>query len=330
MTAARTLAPAARVCGLTKRYGDKLALDGVDLEVAPGELRGLLGPNGAGKTTLLRALFGLVRVDSGSVQLFGRELAEGRRRPSRGVAGFVEAPAFYSYLTGRANLELLADLDDVGRTGIDGALERVGMAGRAQDRVGSYSTGMRQRLGIAAALLRDPRLLLLDEPTSGLDPGGVRAVSALLRELSARGVAMLLSSHLIGELEALCQSYTILRAGSVVWTGSAAQLARQAPGSVYLVNTNDDTRALELAQNREGLSGVRLEPSPGIRLTVEGDALDGYVAAIVHDGLALHRLELLVSPLESMFFSLTAGDGSGPEDWIAAQVKARDEAAIAP
>jgi ABC-2 type transport system ATP-binding protein len=328
--AARTAVPAARIRGLTRRYGEKLALDGIDLEVAPGELRGLLGLNGAGKTTLLRMLFGLVRPDAGTVELLGHELTAGRRVPLSGVAGFVEEPAFYSYLTGRANLELLVELDDVQAPGIDDLLERVGLAERADDRVGGYSTGMRQRLGIAAALLRKPRLLLLDEPTSGLDPAGIRSVSALLRELAVQGVAVILSSHLIGELEALCHSHTIIRDGRVVWDGPASRLEAQAPGSVHLLVTSDDRRALELAVGRDGFVASRANGS-GIRLAVEPGGLDGYVSALVHAGLAVRRLELVVSPLESMFFSLTAADGrGGPEFWIAARAKARAEAALAP
>ena len=144
-----------------------------------GEVRGLLGPNGAGKTTLLRMLFGLVAPDAGSIELFGTPLQSSDRVRLDGVAGFVEDPSFYPYLSGRANLELLAELDGGGaRPQIEDALERVGLAGRARDRVSGYSSGMRQRLGIAAALLREPRLLLLDEPTSGLDPAGRRETSA--------------------------------------------------------------------------------------------------------------------------------------------------------
>ena len=172
-----------------------------------GEVRGLLGPNGAGKTTLLRMLFGLVRPDAGSIELLGRPLVAPGAAALEGVGGFVEEPSFYPYLSGRANLRLLAKLDGAGEdVSIDEALERVGLTRRGGDRVGGYSTGMRQRLGIAAALLRSPRLLLLDEPTSGLDPAGARAVAALVRELSADGVAVLLSSHQIGELEKVCDA----------------------------------------------------------------------------------------------------------------------------
>ena len=319
--------PAARIHGLTKRYGDQLALDRVDLELTPGELRGLLGLNGAGKTTLLRALFGLVATDAGSIELLGHRRGADRRPPLSGVAGFVEEPRFYPYLSGRANLELLAELDDDRAGGIDEALGRVGLSPRASDRVGSYSTGMLQRLGLAAALLRDPRLLLLDEPTSGLDPAGTRAVSGLLRELSAQGVAVILSSHLIGELETLCDSYTILRAGRVVWEGPAAQLDVDAPGAVYLLLTSDDTEALALAQGREGLVARPERDRRGLRLAVESGQLDGYIRAVVGAGLAVRGLELLVSPLESLFFSVTVDDvPPSPRAWIEGQ--ARGEGAV--
>jgi ABC-2 type transport system ATP-binding protein len=312
--AAGPAAPAARIGGLRKRYGDKVALDGVGLEVGPGEIRGLLGANGAGKTTLLRVLFGLVQPDAGSLELLGERVTGARRVPLRGVAGFVEEPAFYAYLTGRANLEVLAALDDdvAGPAAIDDALERVGLAGRADDRVGTYSTGLRQRLGVAAALLRQPRLLLLDEPTSGLDPLGTRAVGALLRQLSEQGVAVIVSSHLIGELEALCHSYTILREGRVVWDGTAAELARAAPGPVYRFTTTDDARALEIASGRPGLEATRALSGAGIRLTAELPAVDDYVRAVVGTGLAVRGLELQMGALESVFMKLTTDDKELP------------------
>ena len=241
--------PAVRATGLVKRFEATIAVDHVDIEVHPGEVRGLLGPNGAGKTTLLRMLFGLVAPDAGSVVLCGRPLRVTDRLALAGVAGFVEDPSFYPYLSGRANLQLLAELDGGdARQRIDDALARVDLLGRAGDRVSVYSSGMRQRLGIATALLRDPRLLLLDEPTSGLDPAGAREVGALLRELSARGVAVLLSSHLIGEIESICDRFSVLARGRVVWSGSAAQLRAQAPTSAYVLSTSDDERALEIAE----------------------------------------------------------------------------------
>ena len=205
-------APAVLIRGLTKRYGVTTALSGVDMTLRPGELCGLLGLNGAGKSTLLRTLFGLIRADAGHAEHTGT------------VAGFIEDPAFYPYLSARANLELLADLDDTPGDAVE-ALQRVGLAHRAGDRVGGYSTGMRQRLGIAGALLRRPDVLLLDEPTSGLDPAGTRTVTALLRELADAGVAVLVSTHLLHEFQRICDSYVILRSGQVAWHGTAAEVA---------------------------------------------------------------------------------------------------------
>jgi ABC-2 type transport system ATP-binding protein len=305
---------AVRASGLVKRFESTRAVDGVDLLVQEGELRGLLGPNGAGKTTLLRLLFGLLTPDAGEVELLGRPLGAADRARLDGVAGFVEEPAFYPYLSGRANLDLLAELDrspsSRARARVDDALEQVGLAERAGDRVSGYSTGMRQRLGIAAALLRSPALLLLDEPTSGLDPAGVRHVGALLRRLSSEGTAVLLSSHLIGEIEDVCDSFTVLRRGQVVWNGSAAQLRDQAPGSAYHLHTSDDTRAIELAARQPGLELLRAADGE-LRLAVESGALDSFVLELGRAGVAVRRLELLLSPLESMFFALTGDDDTG-------------------
>jgi ABC-2 type transport system ATP-binding protein len=297
--------PAVRARGLLKRFELTCALDGVDLIVQPGEVRGLLGPNGAGKTTLLRLLFGLLTPDAGEIELLGRPLGAAESARLDGVAGFVEEPTFYPYLSGRVNLELLAELDgacDRGR--INAVLEQVGLAPRAGDRVGGYSTGMRQRLGIAAALLRAPALLLLDEPTSGLDPAGVRDVGALLRRLADDGAAVLISSHLIGEIENVCDAFTMLRHGRVVWDGSAAQLRAQAPGSAYRLSTSDDHRELELAIQHRGLEVTRGRDG-GLRVAVRDGSLDPYVLELGQAGVAVRRLELLVSPLESMFFALT-------------------------
>jgi ABC-2 type transport system ATP-binding protein len=310
----RIVAPVAavRASGLVKRFGSTCAVDGVDLVLAEGEVRGLLGPNGAGKTTLLRLLFGLLTPDAGEVELFDRPLGAAEAVDLEGVGGFVEEPSFYPYLSGRVNLELLAELDRapeaLGR--VDEVLERVGLAGRAGDRVSGYSTGMRQRLGIAAALMRDPKLLLLDEPTSGLDPAGVREVGGLLRGLASEGSAVLLSSHLIGATEDVCDSYTVLRRGRVVWSGSAAELREQAPGSAYRLQTSDDARARRLVAQHPGvemLSGGFRE----LRIAVAGGALDAFVLELGRAGVAVRRLELLLSPLESMFFMLTGDAEAG-------------------
>jgi ABC-2 type transport system ATP-binding protein len=252
-------------------------------------------------------LFGLVKPDAGTIELFGRPLEAPRHATLDGVAGFVEDPTFYPYLSGRVNLELLAELDGrPSRQRIDEVLERVELLARAGDRVSGYSTGMRQRLGIAAALLRSPRLLLLDEPTSGLDPAGARNMGALMHELAAQGVAVLLSSHLIGEVEKVCHAFTILRHGRVVWNGTAAELQSQAPASAYALATSDDERALELADGRAGVWARRTLQTGMIALVVQEGTLDPYALALGQAGIAIRRLELLVSPLESMFFALTS------------------------
>ena len=300
-----TAVAAVRARGLVKRFETTVAVDRVDLIVEEGEVRGLLGPNGAGKTTLLRLLFGLVAPDEGAVELFGRPLGASDTINLDGVAGFVEEPTFYPYLSGRVNLELFAELDggaDASR--VDEVLERVGLASRGSDRVSGYSTGMRQRLGIAAALLRSPRLLLLDEPTSGLDPAGARDMGGLVRRLATEGTAVLLSSHLIGDLENVCDSYTVLRLGKVVWNGSAQQLRDQAPGSAYRLATSDDARALEIAEQHPGVHASRA-PTGEVRLAVQG-RIDAYVLDLGRADVAVRRLELVVSPLESMFFALTS------------------------
>jgi ABC-2 type transport system ATP-binding protein len=295
---------AVRATGLVKRFETTTAVDHVSLVVEEGEVRGLLGPNGAGKTTLLRLLFGLVAPDDGDIELFGRPLGASDTVCLDGVGGFVEEPTFYPYLSGRVNLELFAELDggaDADR--VEEVLEQVGLADRGGDRVSGYSTGMRQRLGIAAALLRSPRLLLLDEPTSGLDPAGARDMGRLVRRLAADGTAVLLSSHLIGDLENVCDSFTVLRLGKVVWNGTAVQLRDQAPGSAYRLATSDDGRALEIAEQHPQVHATRSQGGE-IRLAVQG-RVDAYVLDLGRADVAVRRLELVVSPLESMFFALT-------------------------
>jgi ABC-2 type transport system ATP-binding protein len=291
---------------LIKRFELTCALDGVDLAVEEGEIRGLLGPNGAGKTTLLRVLLNLVRPDAGTIELFGRRLHGAGPAALDRVGGFVEDASFYPYLSGRVNLELLAELDGgAAAARIDQALETVGLAARGGDRVNGYSSGMRQRLGIAACLLRGPRLLLLDEPTAGLDPAGAREIAGLLRELSENGTAIVLSSHQIGEVESICDSFTMLRRGEVVWDGTATRMRAAAPAPSYSLATSDDRRALEIAERWPTINAVPA-PAGGLEVKVDGDGLDPFVFALGDARVAVRRLELLASPLESMFFALTS------------------------
>jgi ABC-2 type transport system ATP-binding protein len=304
---------AVRASGLVKHFEATRALDGAGLVVQEGEVRGLLGPNGAGKTTLLRIIFGLVAADAGSVELFGRSRDPTESPVPDGVAGFVEDPSFYPYLSGRVNLELLAELDGGTRGArIAEVLARVGLSARGEDRLNGYSTGMRQRLGIAACLLREPRLLLLDEPTAGLDPSGVRQVGELVGGLASTGTAVVLSSHQIGEVEEVCDSFTVLSRGRVVWDGTAAQLRAQAPASAHALHTSDDARALQIAARQPGVQAQASDE--GLVVRADRGSLDGLAVELGRADVAIRRLQELVGPLESMFMQLTGEGGTGSPD----------------
>src|SRR4051794_13053062 len=250
---------------LTKRYGDLVAVDAISLQVAEGEVYGVLGPNGAGKTTLMRMLFGLIRPDAGTLRVFGRTWQEAGPRTLEGVAGFVESPRFYPYMSGRRNLEGLGVLDGgVQRERIDEVLEIVDLADRAEDRVGGYSFGMRQRLGVAASLLRDPKLLVLDEPANGLDPAGMRDMRALIKRLASSGLTVLLSSHDMLEVEDICENVTIMSTGSVVSHGEIAELREQAPEQGHRLRTDDDERSAALAARHPRLRVEPIEEGHGL------------------------------------------------------------------
>ena len=302
--------PPLEVRGLVKRYGELTAVAGIDLTVQPGDVYGYLGPNGAGKTTSLRMMLGLIRPTAGSVRLFGRDPLAGVAA-LEGVAGFVEAPAFYPYLSGRRNLELLAAFD--GRDAaarIDGALNTVELSGRAEDRVGGYSHGMRQRLGIAGALLRDPRLLLLDEPATGLDPAGMRDMRRLIRRLADEGMTVLLSSHLLGEVEELCNRVAIVRQGSIVYEGAIAELRRSA-GTRYRLATTDDERALELCRGAAGITEVGRQGGRITFAAADETAVDRLSQQLVSAGALIYELAPQTVTLEDLFFSLTEGAPAG-------------------
>ena len=295
---------AVQAVDVTKRYDELVAVDRISLDVAQGEVYGVLGPNGAGKTTFLRMLFGLIRADGGTIRLFGRSWAEHGPRALDGVSGFIESPQFYPYLSARKNLEGLARLDGGAPRGrIDEVLDTVDLAARAQDKVGGYSFGMRQRLGVAASLLRDPKLLVLDEPANGLDPAGMRDMRALIKRLAASGLTVLLSSHDMNEVEEICENVTIMRTGRVVLHGGIAELRQRAPQQGHRLTTSDDARAYELATGRSELQAVRSED--GVVVHGPQPAVDAYVASVVAAGIALRTLELTETPLETLFFELT-------------------------
>jgi ABC-2 type transport system ATP-binding protein len=292
--------------GLVKRYGHIVAVDHIDLNVNPGDVYGFLGPNGAGKTTTLRMLLGLIRPTEGQVNLFGRDpLAEGARA-LEGVAGFVEAPRFYPYLSGRKNLELLAAYDGGGASGrIGEVLDVVELTARAGDKVGGYSHGMRQRLGIAASLLRAPRLLLLDEPTTGLDPGGMRDMRQMVRRLAGEGMTIMLSSHLLAEVEELCNRVAIVRSGRIVYEGMLEELKRSAGGS-YRLRTTDQAAAADVCHSQAGIEDVH-EAGNALAFVADEPAVARLSLALGAAGIGVLALVPESVSLEALFFRLTEG-----------------------
>jgi ABC-2 type transport system ATP-binding protein len=299
---------------LRKRYGHQVALDGLDLTVPSGTVYGFLGPNGAGKTTTMRILTGLIRPDSGSVQVLGRPFGRRDRKRLFEVGALIESPSFYPFLSGRENLRALASTGaPVPRGRIDTLLELVGLTARAGDRVSGYSLGMKQRLGIAAALLNEPKLLLLDEPANGLDPAGIAGMRDTLRQLAASGTTVFVSSHILSEVQQLVDVVGIIAHGRLVREGPIRELLA-AEGAVRVrVEPAAVTTALEALTALAGAGSAELVPSAGEGwLTVAIDPARGAEVnrALVERGIYASRLEAGTN-LETLFLDLTA-EPTGP------------------
>ncbi|MFD9961362.1 ATP-binding cassette domain-containing protein [Amycolatopsis sp. NPDC058986] len=302
---------AVRARGITKCFGDVVALDDVELDVARGVIHGLAGPNGAGKTTLLGLVLGLAVADEGSLEILGTPVGRALSTPG-GVAGFVDGPGLYPALTARQNLAALAALR--GRkaraaTRIEDVLGEVGLTDVADDRVRGFSLGMRQRLGLAAALLARPRLLVLDEPANGLDPAGKKHVHGVLDRLAADGTTVVLSSHRMDDLEALCSAVTILATGRVVFSGPMGKLSAENDELDYRVRTADPETARRVALDTPGVlvvddAGAR-QDNAALIVRALVPALDELVVRLVKAGVAVRELVPVVSPLEAAFLALT-------------------------
>jgi ABC-2 type transport system ATP-binding protein len=294
--------------GLTKRFGERVAVSNVDLRVPRGAAFGYLGPNGAGKTTLIRMLLGLTQATAGTMRLLGRPVPEERSAALARVGAIVEEPRFHAHLTGRENLTVIAAArQPEAHARIEGALARAGLTHRADERVKRYSLGMRQRLGVARSLLADPELLILDEPTNGLDPAGIREFRDMIRGFVAEGRTVLLSSHLLDEVEKICDEVAIVDRGQVVAQGPIADLAAGGKQTI-LISTSDEEQALSILSDHRAVTSAIPEGS-GIRVTLDPEdstAADDISRRIVLGGLAIRRFEPTRVSLEQRFLEITS------------------------
>jgi ABC-2 type transport system ATP-binding protein len=296
--------------GLTKRFGDKVVVEGVDLRIPRSSAFGYLGPNGAGKTTLIRMLLGLTEPSSGSMSLLGRPLPAERAAALARVGAIVDEPRFHGHMTGRQNLSVIAAArEPAAHDRIEGALARVGLAERADDRVSTYSMGMRQRLGIASCLLADPDLLILDEPMNGLDPAGMQEFRELIRSFLGEGRTVVLSSHLLDEVERTCDAVAIVDRGHVVVQGSIDELASGRDRSLHL-STSDPALSGLIAAADPASANVS-DDSGRVVVALRPDASAERAAAtisrsLIEAGVDLYELEIAHASLEQRFLEITS------------------------
>jgi ABC-2 type transport system ATP-binding protein len=307
-SSARTGETVLRTRNLTKRYGQRLAVDNLDLEVRRGEIFGFLGPNGAGKTTTIRMALGLITPTSGSVEVLGKNTATHRAEILPRVGALVEQPALYLYMSGRDNLRAVgAVLGGVSEARLDAVLELVGLRLRAKDRVKTYSLGMKQRLGMAMALLQNPDLLVLDEPANGLDPAGIVEMRDLMRRLAAEGKTVFISSHVLTEVRQICTRVAILNLGKLVTETTIDELI--AGHGEFAVTLERAEEALRLVQAQPWGREARLDDGTLITTAPQGRGRELNLflvqAGLVPDGLTPHAQDL-----EQVFLRLT-GDGAG-------------------
>ncbi|MFI9505869.1 ABC transporter ATP-binding protein [Nocardia sp. NPDC052566] len=285
--------------GLTKRYGAHTAVDGVGMSVQAGEIYGFLGPNGAGKTTTLRMLVGLIRPTSGSATVLGH--TPGDPAVVRRIGVLIEGPGFYPYLSGRDNLRVLAKYRGLGRDAVDDSLDRVGLAGRADDKFRTYSLGMKQRLGVGAAMLGRPDLLILDEPTNGLDPQGMAEMRELITTLADDGHTVLLSSHMLSEVQQICDRVGVISQGKLIAESTVAELRG---GSSLLLRAEPMELAFPAVRLAMGERSVLLTAN-GIRIEADASAAPEVARAVVAAGADLLELRIDEKSLEEVFFEMT-------------------------
>ena len=307
--------------GLRKTYrslrgGPRQALDGFNMVVERGQIHGFLGPNGSGKTTTLRTLLGLIKANEGRMSILGRPVPDALPEVTTQVGAVVESPHFFPHFSARDTLSLLADAGNVPQQRVDEVLEAVGLRDRAKDRVKTYSLGMKQRLAVASALLKQPRLLILDEPANGLDPGGIREMRDLMRTLVGLGMTVVLSSHILGEVQQICDSVTIISLGRRVAAGPVAEvLAKHSASAVRLrlEAAADLTTAAELLI----ASGVAVDVAPDHLMVTGGVPPARLNRTLAEKGLYVSELAPVTADLEDVFLQLT---GTAPVSGQARQV----------
>ncbi len=295
--------------GLTKRFGQNVAVNGVELLVPRGCAFGYLGPNGAGKTTLIRVLLGLTHADAGTMSLLGHQVPRHRDLALARVGAIVDEPRFHAHLTGRENLEVLASARERAARGrIGPSLERVGLSHRADDKVAKYSMGMRQRLGVAACLIGDPQLLILDEPMNGLDPAGMQDMREMIQSLVAEGRTVVLSSHLLDEVERTCDAVAIVDRGSVIRQGPISELLAGASLTLRIECSEPD-RARALLEGTTFEAQIEVA-SDGLGITLPAGTSREVIAEVarllVEGAISLYRLEEIQASLESWFLQVTS------------------------
>ncbi|MEU4158034.1 ATP-binding cassette domain-containing protein [Actinoplanes sp. NPDC026670] len=319
------MTPVLEISGLRKTYrsrkGVRNALDGFDMVVEAGQVHGFLGPNGSGKTTTLRTLLGLIKPNGGRMAILGKEVPHHLPEVAGQVGAIVESPQFFGNFTAEVTLSLLADAGGVNRNRVPAVLDLVGLRDRSKERVKTYSLGMKQRLAVASALLKEPKLLILDEPANGLDPGGIREMRTLMRDLSDSGMTVLLSSHILGEIQLICDSVTIISAGRRVTSGSVADVLAQHTSGAVRVRLEAGVDLLAAANTlREAGAQVSLESD---YLTVANAPNPSTITRVLaQKGVYLSELTPVSADLEDVFLELT---GTAP---IAGQNRQVDESAI--
>ena len=290
---------------LTKRFGDILAVDDLSLKVPRGHVFGLLGPNGSGKTTTMGMLLGLVRPTAGSFRLFGG--SKPHREALSQTGAIVEFPSFYPHLSGRDNLAFFQQISGIGDSvELNTLLEKVGLAGRGKDRFHTYSLGMKQRLGLAFVLLGDPDLLILDEPTNGMDPDGMAEVRELIRSLGDGERTVLLSSHLLHEVEQVCDSVAILSHGRLVVQGTVDELVRSLAGETILIRTTDNTKAIELISKLDWVADVTSKDN-SILVSAPAERSAEISEVLSRSAVYIATMTIGQMSLEEYYFKITSG-----------------------